>query len=205
MYIDDNSFQLSNAGLAGTSFDDFNRLKFVKFTDKGTGYQVFKYPDIKLNLKYELKHTDVGVITATPIVRGSIEQIYLYEEGSGYGSDILNLEKTSAITIKTGKNAELKPIVSDGKISYVEIQTKGQEYSSAPDLEVVGIGTGLGAKLKAVVEDGKIKNVIILEGGLQYQQDKVNVKVTPAGSGAKLESNIRSLDVNTLVDMEMKL
>ena len=139
-------------------------------------FQLFLY---LLNLKYELKNTEVGVITATPIVRGSIEQIYLYEEGSGYGSDILNLEKTSTITVKTGKNAELKPIVSDGKISYVEIQSKGQEYSSAPDLDVVGVGTGIGAKLKAVVENGKIENVIILEGGIQYQQDKVNIKVTP--------------------------
>ena len=78
----------------------------------------------------------------------------------------------------------------------MEIQSKGQEYSSAPDLEVVGVGTGIGAKLKAVVENGKIENVIILEGGIQYQQDKVNIKVTPPGSGAILESNIRGLHVN---------
>ena len=104
--IDDDSFRISNAGLGGTSTDNYERLNHIKFSDQGTGFQVFKYPDIKLNLKYELKNTDVGVITATPIVRGSIEQVYLYEEGSGYGSDILNLEKTSTITIKTGKNAE---------------------------------------------------------------------------------------------------
>ena len=106
LYIDDNSFQLSNAGLAGTSFDDFNRLKFVKFTDKGTGYQVFKYPDIKLNVQYELANTDVGILTATPVVRGSIDQLYLYEKGSGYGSEILNLEKPVNITRKKGDDAE---------------------------------------------------------------------------------------------------
>ena len=43
----------------------------------------------------------------------------------------------------------LKPIVTDGKITFVEIQTKGREYSSAPDLEVVGIGTGLRCKTKS--------------------------------------------------------
>ena len=53
-------FKLANAGLGGTSFDDFNRLNFIKFSNQGTGYQVFKYPDIKLNIKYELKNTDVG-------------------------------------------------------------------------------------------------------------------------------------------------
>ena len=73
----------------------------------------------------------------------------------------------------------MKPIVSDGKISFVEIQSKGKDYETAPDLEVVGIGTGLGAKLKAVVEDGKIVNVIILDGGLQYQDDKTSILVKP--------------------------
>ena len=71
--------------MGGTSTDDFFRLNYIKFTNSGTGYQVFKYPDIKLNLKYELANTDVGVITATPIVRGSVDELYLYEEGSGYG------------------------------------------------------------------------------------------------------------------------
>ena len=88
---------------------------------------------------------------------------------------------SSISKIKTGKDAQLKPIVTDGKITFVEIQTKGREYASAPDLEVVGIGTGLGAKLRAVVKDGKIEEVIILEGGLQYQQDKIDIKVVPPG------------------------
>ena len=69
-------------------------------------------------------------------------------------------EKSLTLNIKTGKDAELKPIVTDGKITLVEIQSKGQEYTSAPDLEVVGIGTGLGAKLRAVVSDGKIVEVV---------------------------------------------
>ena len=194
--LNNDSFRIVNAGLGATLTENFQRLNYIKFSDQGTGFQVFKYPDIKLNLKYELKNTTTGIITATPVVRGSIEDVYLYEKGSGYGSNILNLEKTSTITVKTGKNAELKPIVSDGKISYVEIQAKGQEYSSAPDLEVVGVGTGLGAELKAVVENGKIEQVIILNGGVQYQQDKVTVKVTPPGSEVKLESSIRGLHVN---------
>ena len=110
--------------------------------------------------------------------------------------DILNLDNSITVNVKTGKEAQLKPIVTDGKVTFVEIQTKGQEYTSAPDLEVVGIGTGLGAKLRAVVEGGKIVDVVILEGGLQYQQDKIDIKVTPPGSGAKLDVKTRSLNVN---------
>ena len=78
---------------------------------------------------------------------------------------------------KTGKNAELKPIISNGSISLLRFNQKGKNYQSAPDLEVVGIGTGLGAKLRAVVENGKIIDVVILEGGLQYQEDTTSIVV----------------------------
>ena len=79
----------------------------------------------------------------------------------------LNLEKPVNITRKKGQDAQLKPIITEGKISFVEIQSKGKNYVGAPDLEVVGIGTGLGAKLRAVVENGKIIDVIILDGGVR--------------------------------------
>ena len=197
LLIDENTFQLANAGLGGTSFDDFNRFKFIKFDNQGTGFQVFKYPDIKLNISYELKNTDVGVITATPVVRGSINDIYLYEEGSGYGSEILNLEKPVNITRKKGQDAQLKPIITEGKISFVEIQSKGKNYVGAPDLEVVGIGTGLGAKLRAVVENGKIIDVIILDGGVNYQDDLTKIQVKSPGTELKTDLDIRSLLVNT--------
>ena len=195
--VNSDAFRIVNAGLGGTIKSEFNRKDYLKFSDQGTGFQVFKYPDVKLNLKYELANTDVGIITATPVVRGSISDVLLYEKGTGYGSDILNLEKSVTVTIKTGKEAQLKPIITDGRISYVEIQTKGREYASAPDLQVVGIGTGLGAKLRAVVTDGKITEVIILDGGLQYQQDKIDIKVVPPGTGCKLEASTRGLVVNT--------
>ena len=196
--VDENSFRLTNAGLGGTSTDDFFRLDYVKFSNSGTGYQVFKYPDIKLNLKYELANTDVGVITATPIVRGSIDELYLYEEGSGYGSDILNLEKPVNVTKKIGKDAQLKPIISEGVLSYVEIQAGGKDYETAPDLEVVGIGTGLGAELRAVVANGKITEVIILKGGLNYQEKTTSITVKPPGSELKVDTNIRSLRTNSI-------
>ena len=194
--VNENSFRLSNAGLGGTSTDNFFRLNHIKFTNSGTGYQVFKYPDIKLNLKYELANTDVGVITATPIVRGSIDELYLYEEGSGYGSNVLNLEKPVNITKKFGKDAQLKPIISDGKISYVEVQSGGRDYKTAPDLEVVGIGTGLGAELRALVNNGKIVEVIIIKNGLNYQDNTTSIVIKPPGSGLKIDANIRSLRTN---------
>ena len=194
--ITDDKFRLSNAGLGGTITSNYVRNNYIKFTNKGTGYQVFKYPDIKLDIKYELSNTNVGVITATPLVRGPIVDAYLYEKGTGYGSEVLNLEKTATITVKTGKEAELKPIITDGKVTYVEIQNGGKEYTAAPDLSLVGIGTGLGGKLRAVVTGGKITDVIIVDPGSKYQQDKVSINVVPPGKNVKIEPSIRGLTVN---------
>ena len=195
--IDENTFRLADAGIGGTITDNFNRDDYIKFSNSGTGYQVFKYPDVNVKINYELANTNVGVITATPVIKGGISQLFLYEKGSGYGSEILNLEKPVNIKRQLGKNAELKPIITNGSISYVEIQSKGENYTSAPDLEVVGIGTGIGAKLRAVVENGKITDVIILNGGILYEDDKTSIVVTNRGSELKVETSIRSLYANS--------
>ena len=195
--INDDQFRITNAGLGATITSNYTRKDYIHFTDQGEGFQVFKYPDIRLNIAYERANSgNLGIITATPIVRGPIIDAYLYEKGTNYGSDILNLEKTTGVTVKSGKDAELKAIVTDGKVTFVEIQARGKEYTAAPDLSVVGIGTGLGAKLRAIIENGRIVEVVVLEGGLQYQQDKIRVEVTPPGSGAKLDPRIRPLTVN---------
>ena len=44
----------------------------------------------------------------------------------------------------------------------------GKEYTSAPDLDLVGIGTGIGGKLRAVVTDGKITDVKVINPGIGY-------------------------------------
>ncbi len=195
--INDDSFRIANAGLGGTITSNYTRNDYINFRSKGEGFQVFKYPDVRLNIAYERANSgNLGIITATPVVRGPIIDAYLYEKGTNYGSEILNLEKTTGVTVKSGKDAELKAIVTNGKVTFVEIQARGKEYTAAPDLSVVGIGTGLGAKLRAIIENGRIVEVVVLEGGLQYQQDKIRVEVTPPGSGAKLDPRIRSLTVN---------
>ena len=48
--LTDNTFRLANAGIGGTSTVNFNRGKYVNFTSSGEGFQIFKYPDIKVNV-----------------------------------------------------------------------------------------------------------------------------------------------------------
>jgi hypothetical protein len=191
--LNNDSFRLANAGVGGTVTSDYNRKNYVNLSSIGSGYHNFEYPPIEVNINVEYSGIS-GVITATPIIRGSIIDAYVYEGGSKYGSDILNLQKTPSISIKNGKNGQLKPIITNGRISSVEIQSKGSEYNAAPDLEVQG--DGIGAKLRAIVQNGYISEIIILNSGINYTAEKTTIKVTSPGSGAIFDPKIRELTIN---------
>jgi len=176
--VDDHSFRLANAGVGGTNTTNYLKRKHVDITGVGTGFQDFAYPSVSITVNAEFDGVS-GIITATPYIRGEIVDLYLYETGTGYGSTILNFHKKPNINIKNGKNAELKPLISEGKVVSVQITNPGVEYYSTPDLEVDG--EGVGAKLRAIVSDGKITNVVVLNGGVGYSQNSTSVVVTPAG------------------------
>ena len=192
--VDDHSFRLANAGVGGTNTTNYLKRKHVDITGVGTGFQDFAYPSVSITVNAEFDGVS-GIITATPYIRGEIVDLYLYETGTGYGSTILNFHKKPNINIKNGKNAELKPLISEGKVVSVQITNPGVEYYSTPDLEVDG--EGVGAKLRAIVSDGKITNVVVLNGGVGYSQNSTSVVVTPAGFGCVLDVNIRSLRCNS--------
>ena len=123
------------------------RGNYKEITGIGTGLHTFQYPPIRLNIEVEyvgvstgptgINTTPVGILTVTPIIRGSIEQSYVYDGGAGYGSTVLNFERKPLVSIKNGKKAELRPVISNGKIISVQVQKGGEEYNAAPDLEVV--------------------------------------------------------------------
>ena len=217
--IDNDYFRLCDAGIGGTDVSNYNRENYIKFSSPGSGYQYFNYPDISISIQY----TPVGFgtttqeyqsIAATPKVKGSIIGAYLYESGTGYGSTILNLERKSLISIKTGKEAQLKPIIINGTVNTVNIQYGGLEYYSDPDLVVVdSTGSGSGAELRPIIVDGKIIDVRVVNAGIGYSSSSTSIKVNPSGSNAVFDTKIRSLTVNNnikfgnelLVETENKL
>ena len=90
--VNNDSFRVCNAGVGGTDNQNYLRKNYVKFSSIGSGYQYFNYPDIKVDILYtSTDNQTVQSIVATPVVKGSIIDTYLYEEGSSYGSNILNL------------------------------------------------------------------------------------------------------------------
>ena len=88
--LTDDTFQLADAGIGATSTVDFNRGKYVNFDTSGSGFQIFNYPEIKVNIDVSYGSTVTGNITITPVVTGEILGAYLYEEGTDYGSTTLD-------------------------------------------------------------------------------------------------------------------
>ena len=191
---DSDTFRLANAGIAGTVKTNYTRGLFVEFGSVGSGYHIFKYPDIRVSVNVSYGSTNTGIITATPIIRGSIIDAYLYESGTGYGSTTLNFEKKPNITLKTGKDASLYPVVVSGRISRVDVRIKGSEYYSTPTLQV--IGDGIGAVLRPVIQNGQIVSVVVINAGTNYTQENTSIRVVPAGRNAVLDSSLRSLRIN---------
>jgi hypothetical protein len=198
----DDSFRLCDAGIGGTNISNYNRKNYVKFSSIGSGYQYFSYPNISVSIQY----TPVGFVTtsqqiqslvATPIVKGNIIDAYLYESGTGYGSTIVNLEKRPLVSIKTGNEAKLKPIIVNGQINSVNIQYAGVDYYSTPDLIVTDLtGSGSGADLRPVISNQKITDIKIVNPGIGYAASSTIIEVKSSGSNAILNANIRDLTVN---------
>jgi len=192
--LNDSEFQLADAGSVGAATTNYDRKNYVDLKTTGSGYQTFSYPPVEIEINAEFPGSFIGTITATPQVRGEIVDVYLYEQGTNYGSDILNFHKNPSVTIRNGVGAELKPILKAGKIIAVEVQNGGKYYNAAPDLVVNG--TGSGAKLRASVVNGVIKDVIIINGGVNYEDKNTSISVVAPGKNAVVESSVRYLSIN---------
>ena len=191
---DANSFRLADAGIGATISSNYDRKNYVRFDSTGSGYQIFKYPDVEVTVNVSYGNTAVGVITATPSIKGSIIDAYLYESGTGYGSTIVNFEKKPVITLKTGKNAEVRAAIKNGKIQSVEVLTSGSEYYSVPTIQVNGDGSG--AILRPVTLNQKLISVSVINGGSGYTEENTSLSVVASGSDAMIDVNIRSLQIN---------
>ena len=198
---DDNSFNLSNAGVGGTILSNYSRRNITSLESSGTGLQTFAFPDIKVFVNFDTLGSGTTVptsntIVATPKIKGSIQQVYLYEAGTGYGSTILNNHRKPLITIKQGKNASISPVIENGEIIDVNIGNKGSEYFSVPDLTIEDpTGAGVGAKVRPIIVNQKLEDVIIINSGIGYSTS-TNIKVESSGINALFDPNVRDLSIN---------
>ena len=196
MKVDDNSFKLADAGIGATSRLDYQRGKFVGLNSTGTGYQTFEYPEIKVNIEVGYAGTVTGSFNITPVVTGSFTDVFLYENGSDYGSKILNNVIRPKIDIETGKFGEIKPIISNGKVIDVIVVEQGENYNSVPEIKITSTEGGSGAIVRPVIENGKLVDTVVISTGIGYEELTTRAEIVSRGKNCAFSSNIRNLKLN---------
>ena len=195
--VDSDRFRLCDAGIGGTIFTNYEREKYVQFrSSPGEGYQQFSYPQIRANINAITAGIGQTTITITPVVKGSIKDIQIYNKGAGYGSSIINYNKSPIITVKTGKFARVKPIIINGRITSVNVENGGEEYYSTPDLVITdSSGKGSGAVLRAVISNQRLDSVQVIKAGIGYSSSDTTISVVSSGKNQVFDSEVRSLTI----------
>lgn len=198
--IDENSFKLAPVGLGTISKAYYlDTEQFINFNSIGSGTHSFNYTAIAVNIT-----GNIGVSTLSgqdfsaiiqPIFRGSIDSVYLTDNGLNYGSEeIINYNRQPIFNFRSGTSAELITIVNnEGKIAEVLVTRPGSGYNSPPNLVISGKGDY--AKLTPIIENGQLIEVKVINGGIGYDSG-TTIDVVPAGQNCKLFANIQKWTIN---------
>ena len=182
--VDVNQFKLSEIRSTDKTFF-YRTNQYVNLTSVGAGTQIFNYPPITVTVE-----GPVGIATVTgiessaykaevqPIFRGELTSIHLSDHGSGYGTnEIINFNKPPNVSVVSGKNAQVKPIVTaDGRIIEVIVENSGTNYTSIPDLDIIS-SSGVGCILTPIIENGTLREVRVIEPGAGYVSGDVSIEV----------------------------
>ena len=178
--VDKDSFRLSAVGVSSDREFFYRTKQYVDINSVGVGTHTFNYPAITATLVGDVGISSVGTeefkASIQPIVRGEITSVHIENQGVGYGSsEILNYDRQPTITISSGKNAQVKPVISNGKIEQVIILNGGTGYISTPDLTI--LGPGFGCVLVPIITNGVLTEVRVLEEGAGYNADETRILV----------------------------
>jgi hypothetical protein len=160
----------------------FGEITNVTVTNQGSGYK---------NPPYVLIQDGAGeiVASASAIMNGEVvERIEIIDSGSGFFPPV------PEITITSGRNAIVEPVVTRDRITSLKIIDPGEYYSSAPEVIIKDSkGSGRFARFDAIISnDGKIIGFNKLDEGKFYTQEFTSVEIRPVGSGAAATSVVRS-------------
>ena len=198
--VDDNNFKLSEIG-TGTKLKDFyyNTKQFINLTSVGVGTHTFNYPEIYVKVIGNVGISSIGSdnfkAVVQPIFRGEITSTHLESNGSNYGSsEILNYDRQPLITLNSGSDAVVIPIILDEKIIEVLIISSGSGYNSPPNLIING--SGFGAVITPIIQNGQLIEVKVIESGIGYLQDDTSIDIIATGSLAEFNVKIQTWNVN---------
>lgn len=199
--IDNDRFKLSNVGIDTIEKDFYYKTQqYIDFTSAGSGTHEFNYPQITVTVSGITGISTLGNITGSavvqPIFRGSIKSIFLVDGGSNYGTpDIIDYDRKPRFLLKSGRGAQLRPIIINGRISQILVVNSGSEFNAPPDIKVSST-SGSGAILTPVIKNGKLIEVKVINGGFNYDQNNTSIIVIPAGNNCNINFKIKSWNIN---------
>ena len=146
----------------------FGRLEEIKVDIQGRGY--VKPPFVLVD---EVPNKARAVLAGQVVERVIVDT-----------NDIF--PTTPEITITSGRRAEVRAIVTGGKVTSLVIDNPGEYYSSPPIVRIRdNAGRGRFANYEAIVDgDGKITGFEKIDEGNFYNQQTVIVDIIPVGEGA---------------------
>jgi len=205
--VSEDEIKLSEIGPTSDPQFYYNAGKYINFTQTSNANHYFNYPPITVTINGK-----VGISSTSgqdyfgkvvPVFRGTIQSVFLESGGVGYGSsDIVNFERQPNIILSEGSGAQLSPIVKNGSIEKVLIQSPGLNYNSIPDIVING--SGFGAILVPVIINGSIADVNVISGGFGYSQNDTFLSVFNPGQGAQFKSVIKSWRINLFEKYKLK-
>lgn len=196
--IDKDNIKLSGISTIGDSNFNFINKKYINLTTGMSGTHYFNYPEIEVQISGR-----IGIATFSgqdfaaklqPVFSGKIKSVIVEEKGHNYGTlEILNYHKKPSLNITPGENAQVTPVIFNGSITKVLINSPGNGYDQVPDLEIIPGGNK--AVLTPIISNGRLVEVIIINGGENYTENTI-INVVPKGTNIKLDPIIESRTVN---------
>jgi hypothetical protein len=205
--LNENQFKLSQIGFGtvgvATEVSNFyyQTKQYINLTSSGSETHTFNYPPINVSISGR-----IGVSTLTnqnfnavlqPIFRGEIESVFIENGGNSYGSqEIINYNKQPQFLLNSGSGAQVTPIIYNGQIVDVLVNSTGGSYNSPPTLSIDGDGQG--AILTPILSNGTLVSVKIISGGIGYTAEGTFITIFAAGEGANFASQVKSWKIDLI-------
>ena len=199
--VDEHNFKLSNVGSSSQGKNFFyDTNQYIDLVDSGAGFHYFNYPPIEVKVTGQIGISSIGnqtfEVKVQPVFRGEITSVHLQDSGSQYGTnDILNFIKNPNISVFSGKDAQVQPVISNGRITSVIVLNPGNGYISNVDLNVIGSGSG--CILTPILIDGRLTEVRVIESGAGYVNGETDIIVQTSESEFEFSGVVKRWQVNS--------
>ncbi len=200
--VDANSLKLSEISSGNRPDIEYERKNYINLTSpEFSGNHFFNYPKIEVTITGKIGITTLPgqdfSAKLQPVFSGRIFDTFLDEKGTNYGSEeVINFERKPSIFINTGINAQLTPIISNGSISRVVVNSSGSNYQQIPDIIVTPSQSDI--ELTPILSNGRLIEVKVINGGRRLIPEQTKIEVVAKEKNAKFEPKIKFRRINTV-------